>query len=92
MENNVLYRTASEKGLLLAPVISEKPKQDAEKFKGPKPAATGKEPTVCNACGRTGHIYAKSNFVRAQHPDINTDQKISFAASEKGKAWFKRCA
>ena len=86
MENNVLYRSALEKGLMLAFSHSEKPKLETERFKGPKPAATGKEPTVCNACGRTGHVHAKCNFVRGKSPDINPDPKIPFAASKEGKA------
>ena len=69
---------------------SEKSKPEAEKFKGPKPAATAKEPTVFNACGRAGHVYARRNFVRAKHPDINPDPKIQFAASEKGKTMGNR--
>ena len=92
MDNNALYCSALEKGLMLGASHSERAKPEAEKSKGPKPAATGKEPTVCNAWGRTGHVHAKCNFVRAKHPDINPDPKIPFAAAEKGKAWIKRCS
>ena len=81
MENNALYRSALDKGLMPAFSHPERAKPEAEKYKGPKPAATGKEPTVCNACGRTGHMHAKCNFVRAKHPDINPDPTIPFAVS-----------
>ena len=63
MENNVLYRSALEKGLMLASNHSEKAKPEAERSKCPKPIGTGKEPDVCNACGRAGHVHAKCNFV-----------------------------
>ena len=32
----------------------------------------------------------KCNFVKEKHPDINPDFKLSWADSDKGKAWAKK--
>ena len=45
---------------------------------------------TCNACERKGHVATKCNFVKAKHPDINPDFKVSWADSDKGKAWAKK--
>ena len=47
-------------------------------------------PSTCNECGRKGHVASKCNFVRAKHPDVNTDFKVAWADFDKGKAWAKK--
>ena len=93
MANGVLYRSSLEAGIFTSNASksttfgkdnSQKPLSRSEVYKGLPSGST------CNACSRKGHAANKCNFVRAKHPDANYDFKITWADSDKGKAWAKK--
>ena len=87
MSNGVLYRSSLEAGIFTTTASrvrirvreSNSVTQTKEYGKPEENNNSAGKDGNCSSCGRKGHIAANCNFVKARHPDVNSDFEVAWA-------------